>query len=524
MTIKMYSSKYLFFIFAQSLVFTILYNSHLFNAHGVGAFLCPFFSFTNMYLFFYILFLYPRLSILLVPFIYISSSIGSYFQNISKIDIDSESVAFLFETHLEEAREFLNINFIFWIFISIILSLFFIYFAQKKLFKKPCTKASIIVISIAAIINFGVLNTKWFRHIVPDITDSMRYHNLFPVNIFKATKSYAHESYRIAKTGRKDSSSIPSKKYFNDDQLTIIFVIGESARADHFQLNGYLRPTTPLLAQEANVISYKHTTSFAASTRRSVPIIITPSDTRDTEIIYSSFLDIFNKHNFTTSWISQNDTRGNSNSLTTKLAESAHKTFFKEELGTNYTLARDEQLLPFLDLEITDFSPLKFIVLHTRGSHYDYKNRYSEKFIQFIPDRGNNKPLEELKNAYDNSILATDSFLYSIISKIKDRNAVMIYVSDHGESLGEDGYHHHGNDDRLEQRQVPFIIWCSNSYISQHPKIFSQLKKNAGMKISHDYIFSTTLHVGGISSQLGRIELDLASNKTESGHGHFFMQ
>jgi glucan phosphoethanolaminetransferase (alkaline phosphatase superfamily) len=106
-----------------------------------------------------------------------------------------------------------------------------------------------------------------------------------------------------------------------------------------------------------------------------------------------------------------------------------------------------------------------------------------------------------LINAYDNSIVYTDWFLARIIDSIKDTNAMLIYVSDHGESLGEDDFFSHGQDDyRTEQHAVPLIFWASEKYKSLHADRYSVAQQKLDQQLSHDNIFHSMLDCAGIKA------------------------
>lgn len=514
-TIKKSSPKYLVFIGLQSLIFTFLYNSHLLDAPGWGQLICPFFAFTSILMGFYLLYLWMPLATIAVPIIYILSSIGSYYYNLYKIDINHSSIAFVFETHYFEAVEFITWSNTLWVILSLLLAVFWLVFIKYKSIKRPHYSFSIFFLLLLVGINFGIFDAKWYRNAFPEIASPMRYHKIFPVNVVKGIKGYYSELSKIEAMGPLvDCAGSPSRRMFSDD-LTMILILGESARADHFQINGYPRSTNPRLINEQNLISFPKTVSFAACTRYSVPIIITPADSTRPENRYSSFIDIFKKHGYETFWLSLNDSLGTANNPTTRLLQTVDNAVFRESLHIDYDLASDDILFPLLTSAIDDQASSKAIVLHTRGSHYDYHKRYGEKSRKFIPDLPGDHdiPKHEITiNAYDNSIVATDAFISEVIERVRGMNAVVIYISDHGESLGEEGYYHHGNPKRVEQRIVPFLIWCSDSYIQRHEDVFRNLEKNACLQVSHDYIFPTMLGLAGITSQLKRNELDLTTN------------
>jgi len=517
------SVPYVLFIGIQAAIFTSLYNGYLFHAPGWGQIICPFFAFANTLMCFYLLFLWWPAAVIVTPIFYLMAAIGSYYYNLYKIDINHSSIAFVFETHFFEAREFINWDNALWTILSLCIAFFWIIYSKLKPIKKPHYAFTILFLLLLIIINFGIFDAKWYRNIYPTLSSQMRYSKIFPINVIKGIRGYYGELYKIKSMGPIiNCAATPSTQTFTDKDLTIIFIIGESARADHFQLNGYTRETNPRLVKEHNLINFPQTVSFAACTRYSVPVMITPSDSAHPKIKYSSFIDLFNKYNFETYWISLNDALGTNNNQTTRLLKNIDHTAFRESMHLEYELAQDEVLYPLLISALKATASSKFIVLHTRGSHYAYQKRYCKKSRKFVPDTNKDNTVKKNQitiNAYDNSIVATDDFICSVIDNVRDDNAVVIYASDHGESLGEDGYYQHGNPKRIEQRMVPFMIWCSDTYIARHKDKFLNLRNNTKLQVSHDYIFPTTLSLAGISSKLMRGGLDLSTSSARPGSG-----
>ena len=156
------------------------------------------------------------------------------------------------------------------------------------------------------------------------------------------------------------------------------------------------------------------------------------------------------------------------------------------------------------------------MVLHTKGSHFNYTSRYPREFAKYQPecegvDGACSKA--QLINSYDNSILYTDAFLARIISSLKDKKAILIYTSDHGESIDENR-HFHATPKPLapiEQLQVPLLFWASDAYLT-HParqKAFTQLQtaaKSPPTGVGHANLFDSLLGCLGVSSNNGGID------------------
>ena len=155
------------------------------------------------------------------------------------------------------------------------------------------------------------------------------------------------------------------------------------------------------------------------------------------------------------------------------------KKFFASVSTTDKS--NDFYLLPYFEKILQAHkSGRQLIVVHLRGSHFSYAKRYPTDFAVFKPDAhcdGRDCTI----NAYDNSILFTDYILSRFIEDIKGREALLFYVADHGELLGETDqrgqvYWKHGQNERMEQRMVPMQVWASNRFIAKYPGSSQRLR------------------------------------------------
>ena len=182
--------------------------------------------------------------------------------------------------------------------------------------------------------------------------------------------------------------------------------------------------------------------------------------------------------------------------------------------------AHDEVLLPFLD-KSPSISSKNLIILHTSGSHWNYEFRYPDDFNIFKPGCSTsliNKrdpstcSHDGLINIYDNSIIYTDYFIAQVIEKFKSKNAIIIYASDHGQFLGENGKFMHGNlgNYTKEQYNIPIIFWVSETFKQKNSKKWQNIVSHKGHRLSHDYIFHSILDCSSINSSSNIIEDDLS--------------
>jgi lipid A ethanolaminephosphotransferase len=254
----------------------------------------------------------------------------------------------------------------------------------------------------------------------------------------------------------------------------IVMVVGETARRDRFSLNGYARDTTPYLAAEPNVVSYRNTTACGTSTAVSVPCMFSMLDRKHFDLHDAghreNVLDILVRSGVSVLW---RDNNSGSKGVADRVP---FEDFRSPDLNPVCdTECRDVGMLAGLQKFVDTHDGDILIVLHQMGNHGPaYFKRYPESFEYFTPACHSIElstcSQEEIDNAYDNAIRYTDYFLSEVIAFLKDNTpayeTAMLYVSDHGESLGENGMYLHGAPYVFapsEQVDVAVITWLGAS-------------------------------------------------------------
>lgn len=280
----------------------------------------------------------------------------------------------------------------------------------------------------------------------------------------------------------------------------MILVVGETARADRFSLNGYARETNPLLAKE-NVVSMTNMTSCGTSTGESVPCMFSIMKhahfNREKALHIENALDVLFEHGVQVLW---RDNNSDSKGVATRMQ---YQDFKSPNLNPVCDReCRDVGMLAGLDDYIASKKGRDIlIVLHQMGNHGpEYYRRYPKEFERFTPTCKSSElrdcSKEEIDNAYDNAILYTDYFLAQVIQFLKKYDGEyatgMVYVSDHGESLGEHGIYLHAAPYLIapkEQTHIPAIVWMGRhfDYTSE------QLRPYRDAPVSHDDLFCTLL-------------------------------
>ena len=280
----------------------------------------------------------------------------------------------------------------------------------------------------------------------------------------------------------------------------IIMVVGETARADRFSLNGYSRLTNPRLSKQ-DIISFSNVSSCGTSTSVSVPCMFSSLGRKDYEkkkaLAQENLLDVLNKHGVAVLW---RDNNSDSKGVATRIRYEDFKTPTMNPMCNGE--CRDVGMLSKLEAYI-DANKDKdmLIVLHQMGNHGpEYYRRYPKEFERFKPacQTGELRDCtkQEIDNAYDNAILYTDYFLSEVITFLKkyDDNyeTAMLYVADHGESLGERGIYLHAAPYMLapkEQTHVPVILWTGKSFDYD----LEDIKPFQHAALTHDDLFCTVM-------------------------------
>ncbi len=280
----------------------------------------------------------------------------------------------------------------------------------------------------------------------------------------------------------------------------LIMVVGETARADRFSLNGYHRLTNPELAKQ-QVLSLRNVSSCGTSTAVSVPCMFSVLGRKDYDkdkaLRMENALDVLADNGISILW---RDNNSDSKGVATRMQ---YEDFKSPTLNpTCEGECRDIGMLSGLDEYIKSQKDKDMlIVLHQMGNHGpEYYRRYPKEFERFKPacqtGELNTCTQEEVDNAYDNAILYTDYFLSQVIEFLKKydktHETAMLYVSDHGESLGEHGIYLHAMPYMIapkEQTHVPAIVWMGEHFDYQ----LDQLKPYQDTALSHDDVFCTLL-------------------------------
>jgi len=472
---------------------------------------------------------YPRI---LISGIFLCSSASAYYISQYGIYIDAEMIVNVFATDKNEMMDLLSYKFIAYIFVLGIGPSIVIFYMRidlentmRGLVKKILFP--IIGLMLAVAIIFPSMQT--FASVMRN-NKEIRY-LLVPGNFVYGSMKVLADAVEGSSSGGEitiigaDAVLGPAwgvTSSIKPKPVLMVLVVGETARAQNFSLSGYHRDTNKHLKKK-NIIYYSDVDSCGTSTAVSLPCMFSSLSRQDFSRGDASsrenLLDVLDKLPLNLAWVDNNSgCKGVCENIDFSHVVSGGK--FCD--GDN---CYDEALLGALD------SPLltdKIIVLHQSGSHGPaYYKRSPEGSKAYLPECRTNQlqdcTREEIVNAYDNSIAYTDLFVSKLIDRLQvlssDFDTAMIYVSDHGESLGESGMYLHGAPYFMapdEQTKVPMLMWLGDSYASRFGIDRDCLAAKSGSTYSHDNVFSSVLGMLDIQTSVRNESLNILGPCTSS--------
>lgn len=452
------------------------------------------------------------------------SSATNYFMYNLGVYIDTDMIRNSFETNRREAMDLLTIPAIAWILVGGVIPAALIAITKIRYasFGKELVKRILCIVLVFIVLGgFAATSYKEYAAFGRNNREARKLLNT--VNYLYSTVRYYQKqalSDRTFKNLDENAMLVP----FEDPHITVlVFIVGETARAKNFSLYGYEKETNPLLKKQ-NIITFKETSSCGTATAISVPCLfshMTRSKFDVTDAKYTeNLLDILQESGYKVLWLENDDgCKGVCERVETRdMVKIGNPKYCHGEY------CHDQALLADLPQIIADIKHDTVIVLHTMGSHGPtYYNRYPDAFKKFKPtcDTADiqNCSREQVVNTYDNTILYTDYIISSAIDMLKihpEYEAGLIYVSDHGESLGENNVYLHGFPYAMapeEQKQIPMILWMSETMKRWDYVDYDCMKKDAETNLyTHDNLFHSILGLLEIKTTVYEHEYDIFKN------------
>ena len=438
----------------------------------------------NYLIYYTLLYMMRSLGKIILSLLFIGNSVALYFINTFEVLITDKMMGNVFNTRYSEASGFFSYAFIFYVVFLGVLPCIYIWVCKVEYGNFKCFAKNIgiaLLVSLSGVLA-NMANFTWVdRHATQ--VGSM----LMPWSYIVNTVRYNN---RVRKANRKEIK-LPDARIATSGKDVCVLIIGESARRDHFSLYGYGRETNPLLKDDG--VSALMAKSAATYTTEGLKAILSHTSSKK---LYEILPNYLYRTGVDVVW------RTNNWGEPPVHIDKYHTT---KEIKKQYPESDDrydEILLEGLENEISANDKEKqLIVLHTNTSHGPtYFKKYPSEFEVFKPVcttvEMSNSNQEELINAYDNTILYTDYLIHKVIEKMramKDVRSCVLYVSDHGESLGENNLYMHGVPMMMapaEQIEIPFIVWTSDS----------TLKVKDMEEVGQYHVFHSILHFLGIES------------------------
>jgi lipid A ethanolaminephosphotransferase len=456
-------------------------------------------------------------------FILMVSAFTAYFMDTYHVIIDYSMIQNSLQTNLNESLDLFSTELVFYVIFLGLLPSYYVYRKpltyepfKKELYSKLKVFGLTLSLIVIIILSCSQFYTSFFRE-----HKTIKWHANPSFWMYSVVK-YIRISFNTGKivvnplgVDAKINETAEEKKEL------IILVVGEATRADRFSLNGYERETNPYLKQE-DIINFSNMSSCGTSTAHSVPCMfsIYTKDEYDYKkgITTENVLDVLtHTKDVSVLWRDNNsDSKGVALRVSYEDFSSPKNNTICEEDGE----CRDEGMLVGLDEYIKkNKNKDVLIILHQMGNHGPaYYKRYPKRFEQFTPICKTNQlekcTQEEISNAYDNAILHTDWFLSQVINFLKpyssSHETAMVYMADHGESLGENGLYLHGLPYFMapeSQTRVASLIWFGDEFKEEFD--IKTLKQNANKPFSQDNLFHTLLGIFEVETDIYNKNLDI---------------
>jgi len=462
----------------------------------------------------------PLLALLLVV-----TAAASYYMDRYAIYLDRAMLANVLATNYKEARELVGWGPAIHIFLFGAVPAALLWLPRLK--TRPWRRA--IAVRIGWIVAALVLCVASLLLVFAEFASLMRNHRelrnlLTPGNVVASLIGNAFASSARGNQPRivvAPDAKVVARAAPMQRPMLFVLVVGETARAQNFSLNGYARPTNPELAKR-NVIDFPQATSCGTSTEVSLPCMFSPFGRahydEDQILSHETVLHVLARAGVKVLWRdNQSGCKGVCDGLP---AEQLDHSAVESLCAEGQCL--DEILLRGMDQVLRDGQGNMLVVMHQLGSHGPaYFKRYPALFKRFTPACESEDlrvcSAAEIVNAYDNSLLYTDYFLGKLIDFLDTAQAThdtaMLYVSDHGESLGEGGLYLHGMPWAIApdvQTHVPVVMWLSPAFRRDTGVNEACLRAEAAKQtVSHDNLFHSLLGIFDVHTQAYERRLDL---------------
>jgi len=442
--------------------------------------------------------------------------------------IDQNMMVNVFETNSQEAAALVTPQLVVWLVVAGLLPASLLAMIRIR----PGKWWHTLLIRLAAILASAVVIVLVAAVFYKDYASLFRNNKgivkmVTPANYVSAIAKYSKARWfagdqtliRLGEDARKGPVLLAQQK-----KTVLVLVVGEASRAENYSLNGYDRETNPELKKQ-NVINFPQASSCGTETAVSVPCMFSgmPRKKYDADLAHhqEGLMDVLGHAGVNLLW---RDNDGGCKGACTRIPHT-DMTQWKLQQFCKDNSCIDDVNLWRLDDMLDGVKQDTVLVIHLMGSHGPaYYQRYPAQYRHFTPTCDTNEiqdcTHQALMNTYDNTILYTDSVVSKTIDALKARqstlNTALVYLSDHGESLGENGLYLHGTPYMLapeQQTHIPFIFWLSKDY-QQNFGVDAQCLRDQAAKeaVSQDNLFSTVLGMMNIRTAVYQPQMDLLTH------------
>jgi lipid A ethanolaminephosphotransferase len=455
---------------------------------------------------------------------------SSYFMLTYGVVIDTNMLANVVQTDVREVRDLLSWTMLAALIVGVVLPGIWLW--RQPIRVLPAKSLIGQQLGAAALAFLVALGMFWMSF--QDIASLTRNHKQLRYMINPFNSVYA---LTLLSVGQASQAAKPLQAIGEDAKLLnppaseaaaplVVLILGETARAANFGLGGYGRDTTPQLRKlqaQGDLVYFSDVKSCGTSTQASVPCMFSHLDKaayESSKARFEGLLDVLQRAGLAVLWLNnQSGCKGACDRVPNATTQALKVPEFCQ---TGECL--DEIMLHELPQQLAALDPAKrakgtVVVMHQMGSHGPaYYKRSPPSMKPFQPECSShalqNCPPEHIVNAYDNSLVYTDHFIAKTVGWLKgqSRPTALLYVSDHGESLGENGLYLHGMPYSIApkvQTHVPMLVWLSPSFQSQRGWRMTCLQEQSAKSLSHDHFFHSVLGLTQVSTHLRKPELDV---------------
>jgi len=465
---------------------------------------------------------------ILASVLIILGGFSAYFVNSLGVVITPDQIQNMLQTDAREVRDLWSMRLIIWTLGFVIFPLGIVWMLQIQ---PTSTGHQLVHKSLSSVVSLGLILGLLFCFYV-DYAAIFREHRdlkgmLSPQNSIASTLSYYKKKAPKANlplVAFGEDAHLLQQAQMQEHPKLMVLVVGETALAESFALNGYARNTNPELSKLA-VINFSQVSSCGTATAVSVPCMFSgmSRETYDEQLAShrEGLLDIAQRAGYQVTWIDNNSgCKGACDRVQKYQIPAQLKQKWCDAGGECFDEILVDSLKDYLaHLDKNNPKP-QLIVLHQMGSHGPaYFKRSKAPYQPFQPTCNSNAiqgcSTEELKNSYDNSIVYTDHVLAQIIETLKQQTQYQTgfwYLSDHGESTGEHGLYLHGAPYSMaptQQTHVPMLMWFSDAWKQQNIQQISCLKGQTNQARSQDHLFPSLLSLLDIKTQVIEAKNDM---------------